>query len=52
VFDRCEASHAINLFDMNQKYADVISTDEIIAYLEGLTTESRLPEERYAGRTS
>lgn len=27
VFDRTEASHAINLFDMNQKYADVVSLD-------------------------
>jgi hypothetical protein len=24
VFDRHEACHAINLFDMNQKYADVL----------------------------
>ncbi|MFM1816435.1 MAG: hypothetical protein RLZ98_3130 [Pseudomonadota bacterium] len=27
VFDRHEACHAINLFDMHQKYADVISID-------------------------
>lgn len=33
VFDRCEASHAINLFDMNQKYADVLPVEEIITYL-------------------
>jgi maleamate amidohydrolase len=33
VFDRHEACHAINLFDMNQKYADVIGIDEAIAYL-------------------
>jgi nicotinamidase-related amidase len=33
VFDRTEASHAINLFDMNQKYADVLPVDEIIAHL-------------------
>lgn len=37
VFDRDEASHAINLFDMNEKYADVISLDETLAYLR-LTT--------------
>lgn len=35
-FDRFEASHAINLFDLNCKYADVISTDEVAAYMEGL----------------
>ncbi|WP_417672440.1 isochorismatase family protein [Pseudodonghicola sp.] len=35
-FDRFEASHAINLFDLNCKYADVIPTEEVAAYLEGL----------------
>jgi maleamate amidohydrolase len=29
VYDRHEASHAINLFDMNQKYADVLSLAEV-----------------------
>jgi maleamate amidohydrolase len=33
VFDRGQASHAINLFDMHQKYADVISTDEAVSHL-------------------
>lgn len=33
VFDRHEACHAINLFDMHQKYADVISIDEALEYL-------------------
>ena len=28
-FDRFESSHAINLFDLNCKYADVIPTDEV-----------------------
>ncbi len=32
-FDRTQASHAVNLFDMNQKYADVVPLDEIIAHL-------------------
>ncbi|MGP1673735.1 MAG: isochorismatase family protein, partial [Candidatus Limnocylindrales bacterium] len=36
VFDRHEAAHAINLFDMDQKYADVIPLDEILAYLRGV----------------
>jgi nicotinamidase-related amidase len=34
VFDRHEAPHAINLFDMHQKYADVVPVDEIIDYLQ------------------
>jgi hypothetical protein len=33
VFDRHEATHAINLFDMHQKYADVVSLDEVVKYL-------------------
>lgn len=35
-FDRSQASHAINLCDMNAKYADVIGAAEIIDYIEGL----------------
>ena len=33
VFDRHEATHAINLFDMHQKYADVVSLAEVLEYL-------------------
>jgi nicotinamidase-related amidase len=32
-FDRFQASHWVSLFDMNQKYADVISADEAENYL-------------------
>jgi nicotinamidase-related amidase len=32
-FDRSQASHAINLCDMHAKYADVVSTDEVIGYI-------------------
>jgi maleamate amidohydrolase len=32
-FDRGEASHAISLFDLDQKYADVVSFDETMAYI-------------------
>ncbi len=32
-FDRGEASHKINLFDMNAKYADVLSITEVKDYL-------------------
>ena len=35
VFDRHEACHAINLFDMNQKYADVISIDAAVSFIDG-----------------
>lgn len=35
-FDRGQASHAINLFDMQQKYADVISLEETLDYIRGL----------------
>ena len=35
-FDRSQASHAINLCDMDAKYADVISTDQIIEYINEL----------------
>jgi nicotinamidase-related amidase len=33
VFDRHEAAHAINLFDMNQKYADVLPLADVLDYL-------------------
>jgi len=33
VYDRSQVSHAVNLFDMSEKYADVVSTDEAIAAL-------------------
>ena len=32
-FDRFEASHAMSMFDLNCKYADVIPTDEVAEYL-------------------
>src|ERR1043166_2894797 len=36
VFDRGQASHKINLFDMAMKYADVISVKETVEYIRGL----------------
>ena len=44
VFDRTQASHAMNLFDMDQKYADVLPVDEIIAELG--RREQRIPAVR------
>ncbi len=35
-FDRSQASHAVNLCDMHAKYADVMSTSEILDHLEQL----------------
>ncbi len=35
-FDRTEASHYINLFDMHQKYADVVSLPEAVGYFDGI----------------
>jgi maleamate amidohydrolase len=39
VFDRHEAPHAINLFDMDQKYADVVPLDDAIGYLRSVAAE-------------
>jgi len=35
--DRSQISHAVNLFDMHMKYADVVSLDETLAYLESVS---------------
>ena len=35
-FDRGQSSHKINLFDMNMKYADVVSLEETVDYIKGL----------------
>lgn len=35
-FDRGQASHALGLFEMNAKYADVVGLDETIEFLLGL----------------
>lgn len=47
-FDRGQASHALNLFDMHQKYADVIPTDEVIAHLEKRTPARQAAPQRAA----
>lgn len=39
VFDRTEASHYINLYDMHQKYADVIPLEMAKNYLKGNSIE-------------
>ncbi len=36
VYDRSQVSHAVNLFDMSEKYADVMTTAECLAALQGI----------------
>jgi hypothetical protein len=36
ITERDQAPHAINLFDLQQKYADVALTAEVIAHLRSL----------------
>ena len=36
VYDRSETVHKVNLFDMGQKYADVMSTDDVIRTVSAL----------------
>jgi len=39
VFDRSQTSHAVNLFDMDSKYADVMSTEEVLVQLATVRTQ-------------
>jgi len=38
-FDRSQASHAINLCDMNAKYADVVKTAEVLSFFDSLPND-------------
>ncbi len=49
VYDRCQASHAVNLFDMAAKYADVGTTDEILRGLQQLAGGRPQPAAQGAG---
>jgi len=40
VYDRSKLIHAVNLFDLQSKYADVISVGEALIYLAGLKTKT------------
>ena len=42
-FDRGQASHKINLFDMAMKYADVISLKDTVEYIQSLPTNLYAP---------
>lgn len=41
--DRHDAPHQANLFDMNAKYADVVSEEETVAFLERIRNEPAAP---------
>lgn len=43
VGDRAQAPHDANLFDIQAKYADVVSLDEALAYVETLPTAAAAP---------
>lgn len=46
VFDRHEAPHAISLFDMDRKYADVVNLEEAVDYLRWTDTQDKTSEPR------
>lgn len=39
VFDRIQISNVVNMFDMKMKYADILTVDEALKYLNGLEAE-------------
>jgi nicotinamidase-related amidase len=43
VFDRTESSHYMNLYDLNQKYADVIDLNTAISYIQSVTDSRAKP---------
>lgn len=45
VWDRGELTHKVNLFDIQMKYGDVKTTDDVIAYVDGL------PQRPFGDRT-
>jgi nicotinamidase-related amidase len=42
-FDRISASHKVNLFDMDSKYADVLPVADILGLLDGLSEAAAAP---------
>jgi maleamate amidohydrolase len=43
VGDRAQAPHDASLFDINEKYGDVVDSDDVLAYLQGLRTAPSVP---------
>ncbi len=46
-FDRGDVTHRVNLFDMNNKYGDVLPLAEVTEYLRGLPVDTFADVERY-----
>jgi maleamate amidohydrolase len=44
VADRARAPHDASLFDMNEKYADVIALDEVLSYLQSVPARPNDPQ--------
>jgi maleamate amidohydrolase len=42
-FDRTQASHWINLFDMHRKYAEVMKKDAAISYMDSIAEARKVP---------
>ena len=42
VFDRTEASHYMNLYDLHQKYADVVFMKDAIQYFEQIGAQNKV----------
>ena len=42
-FDRTQASHWINLFDMHRKYAEVIHKEDAISYFDSIAEAKKVP---------
>ena len=52
VFDRHEAADAINLFDMHQKYADVLPLADVLEYLGEIGAKNRATASDHAYNNS
>jgi maleamate amidohydrolase len=48
-FDRSQASHAINLCDMNAKYADVIPLEDALSYIDTIEADYNMPSGKPVG---
>jgi maleamate amidohydrolase len=50
VGDRARAPHDANLFDIEAKYADVVSLEEALAYVDGVPAAEDVDETVFAGK--
>jgi nicotinamidase-related amidase len=50
IFDRHEVAHAMNLFDMDRKYADVLPLAEVLEYLDSRRAQVAGPRKAEVGR--